>query len=87
MNKAVIEHRFKKIKHKKAIVGSEEGNLPLLKYVVKDNCTLDEAYGNRTIWTKYTKTNCQRFIDNLQPYLDSEDPEIVEYAQSAIAFY
>ena len=72
---------------RKNIGGSEEGYLPLLGYIVKEDSTLNDVYGNRTIWTNYSETNCQRSIDNLQPYLESDVKEIKEYVQSAISYY
>ena len=35
----------------------------------------------------YSETNCQRSIDNLQSYLESEDVAVKEYVQSAITYY
>ena len=72
---------------RKNIGGSEEGYLPLLGYIVKEDSTLNDVYGNRTIWTNYSETNCQRSIDNLQPYLECDVKEIKEYVQSAISYY
>lgn len=72
---------------RKNVGGSEEGYLPLLGYIVKEDSTLNDVYGDRTIWTNYSETNCQRSIDNLQPYLEADDEEIKEYAQSAISYY
>lgn len=72
---------------RKNIGGSEEGYLPLLGYIVKNDGFLKNIYGDRTIWTNYSETNCQRSIDNLQPYLESEDAAVKEYVQSAITYY
>lgn len=72
---------------RKNIGGIEEGYLPLLGYIVKEDSTLNDVYGDRTIWTNYSETNCQRSIDNLQPYLETDDEEIKEYVQSAISYY
>ena len=72
---------------RKNIGGSEEGYLPLLGYIVKNDGFLKNIYGDRTIWTNYSETNCQRLIDNLQPYLESEDAAVKEYVQSAITYY
>ena len=72
---------------RKNIGGSEEGYLPLLGYIVKNDGFLKNIYGDRTIWTNYSETNCQRSIDNLQPYLEREDAAVKEYVQSAITYY
>lgn len=65
----------------------EEALLPLLPYIVKADCTAEQAFGDRHIRTNYTKMNCTRLIHMLKPYLVDEDPELREMAQQLTAYY
>ena len=65
----------------------EEALLPLLPYIVKAECTAEQAFGDRRIRTNYTQMNCTRLIHMLKPYLVDEDPELREMAQQLTAYY
>ena len=65
----------------------EEALLPLLPYIVQQNTTAGEAFGDRRIRTNYTKMNCTRLIHMLTPYLVDEDPALRQMAQELAVYY
>ena len=66
---------------RKNIGGYENAFYPLLPYVVDSTMMLSEFMGEQGIYTNFTKRNCNRRINQMKPFLESEDEDIRRIAQ------
>lgn len=68
--------------------GSDSAYFPLLKYIFKDNCTLNELLQGEDIYVNYSKRNCEGRIaimdEMVKKGVDEETVKLIEYMKREI---